>query len=53
MPPLDFGGDTPVLPAGVMQADYGNTEGRGQLNATGDENGRPDATQLADFFPGG
>ena len=53
MPPLDFGGDTPVLPAGVMQADYGNTEGRGQLNATGDENGRPDATQFAGYFPGG
>lgn len=37
MPPLDDGGDTPVLPAGVQLAEYGNSDGRGMRSATGDE----------------
>lgn len=53
MPPLDVGGDVPLLPAGVVEASYGNTEGRGFMNATGDESNRPTNNQFANMFPGG
>jgi len=53
LPPLDDGGDTPVLPAGVELASYGNMDGRGERNATGDEQGGVDQTFLANAFPGG
>ncbi len=53
LPPLDLGGDVPVLPAGVVQAPYGNTDGRGHLNATGDESTGVDNSFFSSMFPGG
>lgn len=37
LPPLKTGGDTPMVPAGVTPAMYGNTPGTGLLTASGDE----------------
>ena len=53
LPPLDEGGDTPVLPAGVGLASYGNMNGRGEIEATGDEDGGVGLDYLANAFSGG
>jgi len=53
LPPLDEGGDTPVLPAGVGLASYGNMNGRGEIEATGDEDGGVGLDYLANAFAGG
>ena len=37
LPPLKIGGDTPMVPAGVTPATYGNEPGTGLLTASGDE----------------
>lgn len=49
LPPLDVGGDTPVLPAGVGLAEFGNTNGRGRLEADGDEEGSIDANSFFNY----
>lgn len=50
LPPLDIGGDTPVLPAGVQLAGYGNDEGDGLRAATGDEEPGVDKMFLANMM---
>lgn len=49
LPPLDLGGDTPVLPAGVGLAEFGNTNGRGRLEADGDEEGSIDTSSFFNY----
>lgn len=50
LPPLDQGGDTPVLPAGVQLATYGNDIGDGLRAAGGDEAAGVDPSYLANMW---
>lgn len=50
LPPLDQGGDTPVLPAGVQLATYGNDIGDGLRSAGGDERSSVDPSYFANMM---
>lgn len=50
LPPLDQGGDTPVLPAGVQLATYGNDVDDGKRAAGGDETAGVNPSYLADMW---
>lgn len=50
LPPLDIGGDTPVLPAGVQLAAYGNDVGDGLRSAGGDERSSVDPSYFANMM---